>query len=36
LSAELVRRRDRAGRRLREGGEFVRFLSRRARTPAAQ
>jgi hopanoid biosynthesis associated radical SAM protein HpnJ len=36
MSAELVRRPDMAGRRLREGGEFVRFLSRRARTPAAQ
>ena len=36
MSAELVRRPDMAARRLREGGEFVRFLSRRARTPAAQ
>jgi hopanoid biosynthesis associated radical SAM protein HpnJ len=36
MSAELLRRPDMAGRRLREGGEFVRFLSRRARTPAAQ
>jgi hopanoid biosynthesis associated radical SAM protein HpnJ len=36
MSAELVRRPDMAARRLREGGEFVRFLGRRARTPAAQ
>jgi hopanoid biosynthesis associated radical SAM protein HpnJ len=35
MSAEMVRRPGMAGRRLREGGEFVRFLSRRARTPAA-
>jgi hopanoid biosynthesis associated radical SAM protein HpnJ len=35
MSAELLRRPDMAARRLREGGEFVRFLSRRARTPAA-
>jgi hopanoid biosynthesis associated radical SAM protein HpnJ len=36
MSAELLRQPDMAARRLREGGEFVRFLSRRARTPAAQ
>jgi hopanoid biosynthesis associated radical SAM protein HpnJ len=36
MSAELLRRPDMAGRRLREGSEFVRFLGRRARTPAAQ
>jgi hopanoid biosynthesis associated radical SAM protein HpnJ len=36
MSAELLRRPEMAARRLREGGEFVRFLSRRARTPAAQ
>ncbi len=35
MSAELLRQPDMAARRLREGGEFVRFLSRRARTPAA-
>jgi hopanoid biosynthesis associated radical SAM protein HpnJ len=35
MSAELLRRPEMAARRLREGGEFVRFLSRRARTPAA-
>jgi hopanoid biosynthesis associated radical SAM protein HpnJ len=31
MSAELVRRPDMTARRLREGGEFVRFLSRRSR-----
>ena len=31
MSAELFRRPDTAARRLREGGEFVRFLSRRPR-----
>jgi hopanoid biosynthesis associated radical SAM protein HpnJ len=36
MSAELLRRPQMAARRLREGGEFVRFLSRRARTPAAR
>jgi radical SAM superfamily enzyme YgiQ (UPF0313 family) len=36
MSAELLRRPDMAGRRLREGAEFVRFLNRRVRTPAAQ
>ncbi len=35
MSAEMVRQPGMAARRLREGGEFVRFLSRRARTPAA-
>ena len=34
MSAELFRRPDMAARRLREGGEFVRFLGRRTRTPA--
>ena len=34
MSAEMARRPDMAGRRLREGAEFVRFLGRRARTPA--
>jgi hopanoid biosynthesis associated radical SAM protein HpnJ len=34
MSAELLRRPEMAARRLREGGEFVRFLSRRARTAA--
>ena len=34
MSAEMLRRPDMAARRLREGGEFVRFLGRRARTPA--
>jgi radical SAM superfamily enzyme YgiQ (UPF0313 family) len=36
MSAELIRRPDMAARRLREGSEFVRFLGRRARTPAGQ
>jgi hypothetical protein len=36
MSAELFRRPDMAARRLREGGEFVRFLNRRARIPAQQ
>ena len=36
MSAELLRRPEMAARRLREGGEFLRFLGRRARTPAAQ
>ncbi|HJX99877.1 MAG TPA: hypothetical protein VJ351_03600, partial [Streptosporangiaceae bacterium] len=31
MSAELFRRPDMAARRLREGGEFVRFLGRRPR-----
>jgi hopanoid biosynthesis associated radical SAM protein HpnJ len=35
MSAELFRRPEMTGRRLREGAEFVRFLNRRARTPAA-
>jgi hopanoid biosynthesis associated radical SAM protein HpnJ len=35
MSAELLRRPDMAGRRMREGAEFVRFLNRRTRTPAA-
>jgi hopanoid biosynthesis associated radical SAM protein HpnJ len=35
MSAEMFRRPDMAGRRLREGTEFVRFLNRRTRTPAA-
>jgi hopanoid biosynthesis associated radical SAM protein HpnJ len=34
MSAELLRRPSMTGRRLREGGEFVRFLSKRTRTPA--
>jgi hopanoid biosynthesis associated radical SAM protein HpnJ len=34
MSAELLRRPDMAARRLREGGEFVRFLGRRNRSPA--
>ena len=34
MSAELLRRPSMTSRRLREGGEFVRFLNRRARTPA--
>jgi hopanoid biosynthesis associated radical SAM protein HpnJ len=36
MSGELLRRPDMAARRLREGGEFVRFLGWRPRTPAAQ
>jgi hopanoid biosynthesis associated radical SAM protein HpnJ len=36
MSAELLRQPQMAARRLREGGEFVRFLTRRARTPAAR
>ena len=32
MSAEMLRHPDMAARRLREGGEFVRFLNRRART----
>jgi len=36
MSAELLRRPDMAARRLREGSEFIRFLGRRPRTPAAQ
>jgi len=36
MSAELLRRPQMAARRLREGREFVRFLTRRARTPAAR
>jgi hopanoid biosynthesis associated radical SAM protein HpnJ len=35
MSAEMIRRPEMAGRRLREGAEFVRFLNRRTRTPAA-
>jgi hopanoid biosynthesis associated radical SAM protein HpnJ len=35
MSAEMFRQPDMAARRMREGAEFVRFLSRRARTPAA-
>ena len=34
MSAEMFRRPEMAGRRMREGVEFVRFLNRRARTPA--
>jgi hopanoid biosynthesis associated radical SAM protein HpnJ len=34
MSAELLRRPSMTTRRLREGGEFVRFLNRRTRTPA--
>ena len=36
MSAEMLRRPDMAARRMREGVEFVRFLNRRVRTPAAQ
>jgi radical SAM superfamily enzyme YgiQ (UPF0313 family) len=36
MSAELLRRPGMTTRRLREGGEFVRFLGRRASTPAAR
>ncbi len=36
MSAEMLRRPDMAARRMREGAEFVRFLNRRARTPAAR
>jgi hopanoid biosynthesis associated radical SAM protein HpnJ len=36
MSAEMFRRPEMAARRMREGAEFVRFLNRRARTPAAQ
>ena len=36
MSAELFRHPEMTGRRLREGAEFARFLSRRARTPQAQ
>jgi hypothetical protein len=32
MSAELVRRPQTVGRRLREGGEFVHFLGRRPRS----
>ena len=35
MSAEMFRRPDMAGRRLREGAEFVRFLGRRTRTSSA-
>jgi hopanoid biosynthesis associated radical SAM protein HpnJ len=35
LSAEMIRRPDLAGRRLREGGEFVRFLRRRSTAQAS-
>jgi hopanoid biosynthesis associated radical SAM protein HpnJ len=36
MAAELVRQPAMTGRRLREGGEFVRFLGRRAGLPSAQ
>jgi hopanoid biosynthesis associated radical SAM protein HpnJ len=36
MSAEMIRQPDMAVRRLREGGEFVRFLRRRPRTAAAR
>ena len=36
MSAEMLRQPGMAARRLREGGEFVRFLGRRGRAPAAQ
>jgi hopanoid biosynthesis associated radical SAM protein HpnJ len=36
MSAEMFRRPEMAARRMREGAEFVRFLNRRDRTPAAQ
>ena len=36
MSAEMLRQPGMAARRLREGREFVRFLNRRPRTPAAQ
>jgi radical SAM superfamily enzyme YgiQ (UPF0313 family) len=36
MSAEMIRQPAIAGRRLREGAEFVRFLSRRGRAPAPQ
>ena len=36
MSAEMVRQPSMAGRRLREGAEFVRFLGRRGRAPASQ
>jgi radical SAM superfamily enzyme YgiQ (UPF0313 family) len=36
MSAEMVRQPSMAGRRLREGAEFVRFLGRRGRAPAPQ
>jgi len=36
MSAEMARSPAMAARRLREGGEFVRFLARRPRTPAAR
>jgi len=36
MSAEMLRQPGMAGRRLREGAEFVRFLGRRGRAPAAQ
>ena len=36
MSAELLRHPGMTGRRLREGGEFVRFLGRRADAPAAR
>ena len=35
MSAEMLRRPEMAARRVREGAEFVRFLNRRVRTPAA-
>jgi hopanoid biosynthesis associated radical SAM protein HpnJ len=35
MSAEMLRQPGMAGRRLREGAEFVKFLGRRSRTPAA-
>jgi hopanoid biosynthesis associated radical SAM protein HpnJ len=36
MSAEMLRHPDMAGRRLREGGEFFRFLGRHGRAPATQ
>jgi hopanoid biosynthesis associated radical SAM protein HpnJ len=36
MSAEMIRQPGMAGRRLREGSEFVRFLGRRGRAPAPQ
>jgi hopanoid biosynthesis associated radical SAM protein HpnJ len=36
MSAEMLRHPEMAGRRLREGGEFFRFLARHGRTPATR
>jgi hopanoid biosynthesis associated radical SAM protein HpnJ len=36
MSAEMLRHPEMAGRRLREGGEFFRFLARHSRTPATR